>query len=240
VATGGTDGTVHVWEIGSATELFSVPVEREVLALAFSPDGRRIAASTGYRYTFHQTARTDPRVYLIDVEAGKRIGELPYRAHVVDLAFGRDGRRLLTASWDRSARVWDVEGLNQVGSISHDVGVTAVAFSPTGGCIATATSDGAAMIWNADTREKLARIPDPIGATDSHTRTAVTFNHDGTLVATAMGSSGYVWTWRPEDLVAEACRKLSRDLTVEEWPHYLGDEPYRRTRELEPIAQRAE
>lgn len=239
VATGGTDGAVHVWEIGSATELFSVPVEREVLALAFSPDGRRIAASTGYRYTFHQTAKTDPRVYLIDVEAGKRIGELPYRAHVVDLAFGPDGRRLLTASWDRSARVWDVEGLNQVGSISHDAGVTAVAFSPAGGCIATA-SDGAAMIWNADTREKLARIPDPMGATDSPTRTAVTFNHDGTLVATAMGSSGYIWTWRPEDLVAEACRKLSRDLTVEEWPHYLGDEPYRRTRELDPIAQTAE
>ncbi len=29
--------------------------------------------------------------------------------------------------------------------------------------------------------------------------------------------------------MAEACRRLPRNLTREEWPLYLGNEPYRKT-----------
>jgi len=38
-----------------------------------------------------------------------------------------------------------------------------------------------------------------------------------------------VWLWRPEDLIAEACARLPRNLTREEWQQYIGDEPYRPT-----------
>ena len=38
-----------------------------------------------------------------------------------------------------------------------------------------------------------------------------------------------VWPLQPEDLVAEACTRLTRDLTEEEWQEYLGETPYSRS-----------
>jgi hypothetical protein len=32
-----------------------------------------------------------------------------------------------------------------------------------------------------------------------------------------------------KDLIDEACARLTRNLTPEEWRQYLGDEPYRKT-----------
>ncbi|HTS28836.1 MAG TPA: hypothetical protein VMH81_23355 [Bryobacteraceae bacterium] len=37
------------------------------------------------------------------------------------------------------------------------------------------------------------------------------------------------WLWRPGDLVAEACGRLLRNPTEDEWRQYLSGEPYRKT-----------
>ncbi|MBO9368962.1 MAG: hypothetical protein J7555_09510 [Chloroflexi bacterium] len=39
-----------------------------------------------------------------------------------------------------------------------------------------------------------------------------------------------VWLWRAEDLIAEARRRLPRNLTLEKWQQYVGpDVPYHAT-----------
>jgi hypothetical protein len=38
-----------------------------------------------------------------------------------------------------------------------------------------------------------------------------------------------VWLWQPEDLIADACTRLPRNLTQEEWQQYVGAEPCRPT-----------
>ncbi len=58
----------------------------------------------------------------------------------------------------------------------------------------------------------------------------VEFSSDGEYLASA-GEDGtakvsYLW---PEDLVHEACARLTRNLTIKEWQVYLRDEPYRET-----------
>lgn len=58
---------------------------------------------------------------------------------------------------------------------------------------------------------------------------AVAFSPDGKWVATASGRTARVWLRRSEDLIAEACARLTRNLTLEEWRQYVGDEPYRKT-----------
>ena len=61
--------------------------------------------------------------------------------------------------------------------------------------------------------------------------TVAAFSPDGKLLATASREdrTARLWLWQPKDLIAEACARLTRNLTQEEWRQYLGAEPYRET-----------
>jgi hypothetical protein len=71
-----------------------------MMAAAFSPDGRRVAAGC-YDHT----------VWVGEVDAGGALRELPdgHRGHVISLRFSPDSRRLLSGSYDRQAILWDVQ-----------------------------------------------------------------------------------------------------------------------------------
>src|SRR5205823_1548047 len=72
-----------------------------VLALAFSPDGRRALSGS-----------IDKTMRLWEVETGKelrRFPELGDAGWFISVAFSRDGRRALTGHGDNHVRLWDVE-----------------------------------------------------------------------------------------------------------------------------------
>jgi WD40 repeat protein len=69
----------------------------DVICIAFSPDGRRIA-TTSY----------DRTVKLWDTATGREVFTLRgHSAGVVALAFSPDGRRIVSGGLDNTARVWD-------------------------------------------------------------------------------------------------------------------------------------
>ena len=81
-------------------------------------------------------------------------------------AFSADEDRVITASYDGTARLWEAEGGREVATLrGHHVGVTSVAFSPDGRRLATASVDRTARLWDVfRSREELvaaavARLP---------------------------------------------------------------------------------
>ena len=72
---------------------------------------------------------------------------------VLSAAFSPDGKRIVTASCDKTARLWDAETGKQIGAplVGHKGYVTSAAFSPDGKRIVTASCDKTARLWDAAT-----------------------------------------------------------------------------------------
>src|SRR5208337_3615088 len=66
--------------------------------------------------------------------------------------FSADGRRVVTASWDKTARVWDAAtGKALSEPMKHDDEVFSAEFSADGQRVVTASRDQTARVWDATT-----------------------------------------------------------------------------------------
>src|SRR5262249_26450404 len=68
---------------------------------------------------------------------------------ISDLAVARNGKRLLTGSHDRTARIWDVPSLKQVVSLEHKTPVRLVAWAPSGVSFVT-VEEATLHVWSDD------------------------------------------------------------------------------------------
>jgi eukaryotic-like serine/threonine-protein kinase len=96
-------------------------------------------------------------------------------------AFSPDGHRIVTASWDKTARIWDAStGLEMIKLIGHSKRLIGAAFSPDGQRVVTSSFDQTARIWNAVTGRQLQSL-------EGHARQVMSaaFSHDGQRVVTA-------------------------------------------------------
>ena len=76
---------------------------------------------------------------------------------VQSAAFSPDGSRIVTASGDKTARIWDAASAKEIAVLrGHDNPVTSAAFSPDGSRIVTASWDKTARIWDAATAKEIA------------------------------------------------------------------------------------
>ncbi len=80
-------------------------------------------------------------------------------------AFSPDGQRIVTASYDQTARVWNAATGQQLAKLEgHTGSVDSAAFSPDGQRIVTASGDQTARVWNAATGQQLAKLEGHAGS----------------------------------------------------------------------------
>jgi len=108
--------------------------------------------------------------------------------------FSPDGKRVVTASDDSTARIWDADSGKQIALLKgHTNPVLSASFSADGKHVVTASGDRTARIWDADSGNEIAQLK-------SHTNSAlsVVFSPDGKRVVTASDdNTARIWdvTW---------------------------------------------
>ena len=116
---------------------------------------------------------------------------------VLSVAFSPDGRRIVTASMDETAKVWDAETGRELLTLKgHTRSVNSVAFSPDSRRIVTGSSDETAKVWDAETGRELLSLTRHTGEVRS-----VAFSPDGRRIATAGIGFAFVWIAASPDQV---------------------------------------
>lgn len=172
----------------------------------------------------------DGNIWVWKVDSSSAVARTPYQKFVETITFSPTGKYLAVVVGE-TVRLLEVPESREIACITHDKAVNAVAFSPDEKYLATASDDHTARVWEVTEGREIVRL--------SHEDkvNTVAFSSDAKLIVTASGhflsprleSTARVWNWRPEDLITEACQRLTRNLTLEEWQQYLGNEPYGKT-----------
>ena len=140
----GHNGTIILTNIESQTAVNRLEGHTDaVVALAFSPDGRRLASGG------------DDRTIRIWNVAQRRALVITNQANVIQrLVFSPDGRTLAVGSLEQQVKLLDVDnGELRMELRGHRGAITSLAFWPDGHSLITGSADSTVRVWDTTPRE---------------------------------------------------------------------------------------
>ena len=196
-ATRSNGSRVWVWDLESGVEVGAVRGhDLGFFAPAIAPGGKLLAIAKG------------PRTVLYTPHDGKR--QFAVRSHgpVYMIEFSADGKLLLTAGSENTARVWDIRTHRKLAVLRGHTGVLEdVAFSPDSRLVITGSDDGTARVWDARTGELL----DAVRQDAARPASSVSFTSDSHRFLAASERSAAIYTCTAcgttDDLLALAAER---------------------------------
>ena len=184
-------------------------------SIAFSPDGRLIAAAAMNRDTL-----------VFDVQSGERVAHLRTGDFARAVAFSPDGSLLATGDVGGRAHLWSTETWRPSGARldAHSGRVQGLAFTPDGRTLATAAADGTIQLWDVTSRKAIG----PPVTVEQGAYLAAEFNPAGThLFVTGEFERGVRLDARVQAWKRRACDVAGRTITRREWEAAVPDREYR-------------
>ncbi|PRP95188.1 serine/threonine-protein kinase [Enhygromyxa salina] len=171
VITASHDGSARIWSTHDGSSLALLDGAGAINHAEFSPDGRLVAFS---RVNGH-----------IDLwEGSERRSLSGHERSVWRIRFDASGRRLVSASYDGTAKIWDVESGSQLQILrGHEAEVSDAAFTLDGARVVTAAGDGTLRVWDANTGVELDTLR----------------GHQGDVSTLVPGPDGEVWATGSSD-----------------------------------------
>ncbi|HEX2838484.1 MAG TPA: serine/threonine-protein kinase [Phycisphaerales bacterium] len=170
VVSASDDGTARIWDAKSGAELRRMTHDGPIHQAALDAGSTRLA--TGSR-------DTTVRLWELDHPGEPMV----LRGHTDLVAFVRwsaDRTRVVSASYDGSARVWDARTGAQLARFQHDARVLLASFSADGSRVVSSASAGPPCVWDSTTGEKIFQL-------DGHTNTVLSacFSRDDRWILTS-------------------------------------------------------
>lgn len=201
---------------GKATTLANLPYELK--SLSVSPDGRLLAGGTW-----------TGELVLIDLQTRKpEVVLKDSAAQILSVRFSPDGKKLAYGTYEIKdkrglVKMFDMVKRTKVDRqfTGHKAGVYDIEFSPDGKLLASAGSDKRLQMWVLDYPEDLPIVMENNNGFIWDIAFAKGSDY---LIAACHESEIRVWPTNPELLANQVCPKLKRNMTLEEWTRYVGDD----------------
>ncbi len=185
LATRQSSCEIKLWDVVSGNEIRRLPGHiNYVLAVAFSPDGKRLVSSGN-----------DGTNHLWDPLTGKLLESLSgHQESVTELTFNPTGTLLATGSLNSTIKVWNLPEPHLVRTIrGHAGAVEGLTFSPDGRRLASASRDGTIKIWDPTEDQGAFLIQgSPTDLLDRNYKYRVHFSPDGTRVSASNSTRSLV------------------------------------------------
>ena len=220
-------GQIRIWDVSDKKldVLKNASVGTEISCAVPGKDGKFMFMADGKGEVL--------RVDLADIsKKPERYDFSGMRGRISTMAFSPDGTELYLGTSGGSlysVRILsDIPVLSTLSGIhgTHTSGITKIVFSPDGTRLATASFDSKIKIWSL--QEDLSK-QQPVVLSDFDSWVMdLNFTNDGKkLLASGADKTVRIWDINSAALFNEVSKKVSRDLTEEEWDKYIGkDIPY--------------
>jgi WD40 repeat protein/energy-coupling factor transporter ATP-binding protein EcfA2 len=195
-----------------------VLTEFELKSLSISPDGQWLVggAWTGQLVLVNLRSK-EVRVLVTETDA-----------QILSTKFSPDGKTIAYGTYeirDKRGLVKMYDFVNRKKSdrqfSGHKAGVFDVEFSPDGKLLASAGADSKVQMWVLDFPEDLPIVMDNNNGIIRDIQFA---NGSNYLIAACRETEIRVWPTNPDFLAKKVCPKLKRNMTLDEWSKYVGND----------------
>ena len=201
IAIGGWDGKIQIWDIRTGKKVFTLgghadlptqpfpsrlpspplQYQKQILALAFSPDGAMLASGGKDNTVRLWNNASDSEPIVLQKHTG----------WTNVLAFSPDRKILASGSTDKTVQLWDTTTGAPIATLTgHLNGINALGFSPDGTTLASGSTDGTIRFWNIETRDALAT---PITGHTEWVKGVTLLNDSATLASVAFNGAITFW-----------------------------------------------